>query len=390
MNNDPRKPFSAADIDRYLRGEMTPSEQYELERAALSDPLLSEAIDGFTQATGTDWQPHLDRLQQRIQQHQTDRSAAVVVSMPFWKNIRQLAAVLLALTALGAGLWALFQPEEKTSIAKEIKPPKPSNDTTPTTIAATTTTASIPTLPVKEPTQISPRSSAQAQPVQENQAVPPPVIAELSEAPYRPAESKPTLNNDQLATNKIASAQADLNRIDDETKPGNPNNNAPVFQEVVISNAAPMNRPEVVQVESMQRRKALDQRNAVSNVKENDIRAATKSAQAEVARSLVQEMEDVNPKLISYSGQLEPTEGWTQLERSIQIAVQQKATCHQLEAQSILVQFYVNADGTWRDPAFTPSSIPAGCQEIIRQVLEKVRWKTARGSETRHQIRWSW
>jgi hypothetical protein len=42
--------YDAAEIRRYLRGEMTASEMHAMESAALSDPFLADAIEGFTQA----------------------------------------------------------------------------------------------------------------------------------------------------------------------------------------------------------------------------------------------------------------------------------------------------------------------------------------------------
>jgi hypothetical protein len=41
------QPYTAADILRYLQGEMTVKEMHQLERAALDDPFLEDAIDGY-------------------------------------------------------------------------------------------------------------------------------------------------------------------------------------------------------------------------------------------------------------------------------------------------------------------------------------------------------
>lgn len=45
--NHPNKPYSAKDLMRYVRGEMSTDEQYALEKEALDDPFLSDALEGY-------------------------------------------------------------------------------------------------------------------------------------------------------------------------------------------------------------------------------------------------------------------------------------------------------------------------------------------------------
>ncbi len=45
--NQPNHTYTAEDIRRYLNGEMPESEMYALEKAALDDPMLADAIEGF-------------------------------------------------------------------------------------------------------------------------------------------------------------------------------------------------------------------------------------------------------------------------------------------------------------------------------------------------------
>lgn len=46
-NNNPHINYSQADIERYLQGKMTHAEMHALEKAALQDPFLADAIEGF-------------------------------------------------------------------------------------------------------------------------------------------------------------------------------------------------------------------------------------------------------------------------------------------------------------------------------------------------------
>jgi hypothetical protein len=40
--------YSAADIEKYLKGELSPREMHDLENAALEDPFLADALDGMS------------------------------------------------------------------------------------------------------------------------------------------------------------------------------------------------------------------------------------------------------------------------------------------------------------------------------------------------------
>ncbi|QNL51183.1 hypothetical protein H8S90_06255 [Olivibacter sp. SDN3] len=58
-------------IQQYLKGELNPEEMNALERQALEDPLLNDAIEGFTE---TGIKPHkLTLLQQRLQERVTEQ-----------------------------------------------------------------------------------------------------------------------------------------------------------------------------------------------------------------------------------------------------------------------------------------------------------------------------
>jgi len=55
------------DIQRYLRGEMTPAEQHALEKAALSDPFLAEALEGLTNLTETELADDLEAISAELE-----------------------------------------------------------------------------------------------------------------------------------------------------------------------------------------------------------------------------------------------------------------------------------------------------------------------------------
>jgi len=50
--------YTYADIRRYYEGQMSPAERHALEAAALEDPFLADAVDGYANAptAGTELQ----------------------------------------------------------------------------------------------------------------------------------------------------------------------------------------------------------------------------------------------------------------------------------------------------------------------------------------------
>lgn len=87
----PNKQFSAADIERYHRGELSPSERHALEKAALDDPFLADALEGyaFTTTPAADLQSIRERL---FNKEKADKRPVFFMRNPF---LRVAALVLL-------------------------------------------------------------------------------------------------------------------------------------------------------------------------------------------------------------------------------------------------------------------------------------------------------
>ncbi|HRO71579.1 MAG TPA: hypothetical protein PK951_14410, partial [Chitinophagaceae bacterium] len=64
--------YSAADIERYHKGLMSPGDMHALEKAALEDPFLADALEGFgnTNSASADMSDLVDRLNQRTKEEQ--------------------------------------------------------------------------------------------------------------------------------------------------------------------------------------------------------------------------------------------------------------------------------------------------------------------------------
>jgi hypothetical protein len=121
---DQHKRFTAIDIQQYHAGELSMQERHALEKAALDDPFLADALEGYTQ-TATP-QADLLALQQRLAEKTTTRKTGLI--FPIRQRPLFRAAALLLLLA-GAG-WAVYQfsftPEEKMAVSTETIKTSPS------------------------------------------------------------------------------------------------------------------------------------------------------------------------------------------------------------------------------------------------------------------------
>jgi hypothetical protein len=110
------KQYTAADIQRYVQGKLSPREMHAMEKAALDDPFLADAIEGYQQAL----QEHddklvaaqLQQLQQHIQQPEAVKTAAAPV-IPFrWWQVAAAAAIIII---TGFWMYTLFNRTETAS-----------------------------------------------------------------------------------------------------------------------------------------------------------------------------------------------------------------------------------------------------------------------------------
>jgi TonB family protein len=64
------------DIEKYRKGELTPSEMYSLEKKALSDPFLADALEGADTISAKDFSEDLNELKKSIQYRTEQKSVA--------------------------------------------------------------------------------------------------------------------------------------------------------------------------------------------------------------------------------------------------------------------------------------------------------------------------
>ena len=111
--------YSAADIERYHNGSMTDAEMHALEKAALDDPFLADAMDGYvhTKTPAADIAFLKEQLQHRSRK-------VMVLPNPGRRLFLSIAAMLILLAGFG---WLAYQfsSNKKQNIAdqKQMAPP---------------------------------------------------------------------------------------------------------------------------------------------------------------------------------------------------------------------------------------------------------------------------
>jgi CarboxypepD_reg-like domain/Gram-negative bacterial TonB protein C-terminal len=111
--------YTAEDIQQYLSGKLTPLQMNAMEKAALDDPFLAEAIEGYEGMQHEDWKKQLAKLKEGFSQQNTP---AKVIAMPKRTNwFKYAAAVLLIGGTAAISYWLINRKEDQQQIAQTVK-----------------------------------------------------------------------------------------------------------------------------------------------------------------------------------------------------------------------------------------------------------------------------
>lgn len=112
------KKYTASDIERYQNGQLSAAERHALEKAALDDPFLADALEGyaFAQTPSADLSTLQQRLQLRIEKKNKSHNI-------FYLNNWMKVAALLVLIAAGGWLMSqLFGDKKQEQLATKQSP----------------------------------------------------------------------------------------------------------------------------------------------------------------------------------------------------------------------------------------------------------------------------
>ena len=109
--------YTAEDIKQYITGAMTPAEMHAIEMAALDDPLLAEAMEGYELMEQKDWSKELAALKQQFNKNEETPVVAIGKTSTFkwWKA----AAAILVLGATATTAY-IFTSKNKTETTREL------------------------------------------------------------------------------------------------------------------------------------------------------------------------------------------------------------------------------------------------------------------------------
>lgn len=91
--------YTAEDIKRYITGTMPPEEMHAIEMAALDDPLLAEAMEGYELMEQKDWSKELAALKQNFTEKNEQTPVIPIAKNTPFKWWKAAAAILVLGTA---------------------------------------------------------------------------------------------------------------------------------------------------------------------------------------------------------------------------------------------------------------------------------------------------
>ena len=98
--------FNLVHIENYLQGNMSPAEKFAMEKAALQDPFLADAIEGYNETDITAAKKHIDTFTTDILGEESSEAKLITMSKPssnkYWLRI---AAAILLMVGVGSTVW---------------------------------------------------------------------------------------------------------------------------------------------------------------------------------------------------------------------------------------------------------------------------------------------
>jgi len=101
-NGGNMKQYNQDDIRRYVEGKMSAAEMHGIEKAALDDPFLADAIDGFTTAIQHSGSSEVvisrERLQEEFNERikKSERKQTPVINIKWWQAAAAAAIIITA------------------------------------------------------------------------------------------------------------------------------------------------------------------------------------------------------------------------------------------------------------------------------------------------------
>src|SRR5215831_3785985 len=76
--------YSAEDIERYLNGKMSAKEMHDVEKAALQNPFLADAIEGYSNLSFEESKKHLNEINAALQTQKEETKVIPLITRNFY------------------------------------------------------------------------------------------------------------------------------------------------------------------------------------------------------------------------------------------------------------------------------------------------------------------
>ena len=107
--------YTAKDIEQYLAGNMSAQQMHAIEKAALDDPFLAEAMEGYEAVKDKEWNNQLVALREEIS---SKGSVAKVIPLHKSKNNWWKAVAAVFIIGIGATLTYIFNKDKEVETGK--------------------------------------------------------------------------------------------------------------------------------------------------------------------------------------------------------------------------------------------------------------------------------
>lgn len=110
--------YSVEDIERYLQGKMSAKEMHDMEKAALQDAFLADAIEGYSNASFDESHKHLNEITAALQAQKEETKVVPLPSKSFywWK----IAAMIILVVGVGALSWYIINSNNSANEVRDL------------------------------------------------------------------------------------------------------------------------------------------------------------------------------------------------------------------------------------------------------------------------------
>lgn len=198
------------DIEKYLRGELTPAEMHALEMKALHDPFLADALEGAQQLNPAEFSADLNELESQINQRVRKKRIGE------WGWLMRIAAALLLLAVSTYLIVVLSGQNETTSTESLALNKKPEASAAPKSEGVADSAIATPTPPAALPLEkeaAKPKASSGSGPIasQQQDEQSRPLLAPI-------AEPAPPPKDQEASADDLKHSNETEKRLENETK----------------------------------------------------------------------------------------------------------------------------------------------------------------------------